>query len=304
MAINHTQLRAFHAVALEGSFTRASKRLFVTQPTLSGQVKQLEERFDIQLFERKKRQIELTELGKALFEITSRQHSLALEAEQLLSAASELMRGHLRVGADAPNHIIPLLAIFGRRYPGVRLSITFGNSGSLLKDLFEHRTDVAILPQIQDDKRLHVLPLRPDRLVVFVAQGHPWSRRREIALADLKNQRVIMREPGSRTRAVFEDALRHAGIELPDTLEIGSREAVREAVKAKMGVGIISESELGADIRLHALQVHDARLEVQECMVCLPDRRREQAVATFLETIPERAQEPVRHDTPAAGHRD
>src|SRR5699024_7673251 len=128
MAISHTQLRAFHAVALERSFTRAAKRLYVTQPTLSGQVKELEERFGVRLFDRRNREIQLTELGKALFEITERQYSLEQDAEQLLSAARELVTGHIRVGADAPYHVIPLLAIFGRRYPGVKLSITFGNS--------------------------------------------------------------------------------------------------------------------------------------------------------------------------------
>ncbi len=274
-------------MASEGSFMRASKRLFVTQPTLSGQVKELEQRFSVQLFERRNRKIELTELGKALFEITSRQHSLELEAEQLLHAAHELMTGHIRVVADAPNHVIPLLAVFGRRYPGVKLTITFGNSENLRHDLFDRRTDVAILPQVHRDERLHVLPLSPDRLVVFVAQGHPWYRQRDVTLVDLAHQRVIIRESGSTTREVLEGALADAGIELDDVLEIGSREGVREAVKANMGVGVVSESELGSEARLHTLRVRDADLEVPECVACLSERRRERAVAAFLEVVPE-----------------
>lgn len=286
MAINYTQLRAFHAVASEGSFTRASKRLYVTQPTLSGQVKELEERYDVRLFDRGKRDISLTEIGKALFKITTHQHSLELEAERLLCAARDLTIGHIRVGADAPYHIIPLLAVFGRHYPKVVPTITFGNSESLIRDLLDRKTDIAVLPQVQEDERLHVVPLRPDRLVVFVEPGHPWACRRDIRLADLVHQRVIMREKGSKTREVFEQALVDAGIKLTDILEIGSREAVREAVIAGMGVGVVSESELGQGSRLHALPVSDARLEVSECVACLPQRRHERTINAFMETIP------------------
>lgn len=291
MAISHTQLRAFHAVAAERSFTRASTRLHVTQPTLSGQVKELEERFDVRLFDRRNREIQLTELGEALFEITGRQHSLEQEAEQLLFAARELVTGHIRVGADAPFHIIPLLAIFGRRYPGVKLSITFGNSESLRQELLSRQTDIAVLPQVQKDERLHVVPLLPDRLVVFVERGHAWSRRRSINLAELEQQRVILREPGSKTREVFEQALDDAGIKLTDVLEIGSREGVREAVAAGMGVGVVSESELGRGVRLHALSVRDATLQVPECVACLPERRQERIVTAFMEAIPEHVQQ-------------
>lgn len=291
MAISHTQLRAFHAVAAEGSFTRASQRLHVTQPTLSGQVKELEERFDVRLFDRRNREIQLTELGEALFEITERQRGLEQEAEQLLFAARELVTGHIRVGADAPFHIIPLLAIFGHRYPGVNLSITFGNSENLRRELLARRTDIAVLPQIDEDEKLHVVPLQPDRLVVFVERGHAWSQRRSINLGELKQQRVILRELGSKTREVFEQALADAGIKLSEILEIGSREGVREAVAAGMGVGVVSERELGGDTRMHALPVRDATLQVPECVACLGERCQERIVKAFMEVIPEHVQQ-------------
>src|SRR4029434_9325467 len=149
MSISHSQLRAFHAVATAGSFTKAAQLLNVTQPTLSGQVRALEERFGVRLvdqrrtriqvhttrhhllsvtqpalsgqvraleerfgvrlFDRRRRRIEVTDIGRNLLDITFRMFSLELEAVQVLSAAHALKRGHLRIGADAPYHSVPFL---------------------------------------------------------------------------------------------------------------------------------------------------------------------------------------------------
>ncbi len=133
--MNHAQLRAFHAVAEAGGFTRAAERIHVTQPTLSGQVAALEARYGVKLFERRGRGIELTDLGHGLREVTRRLFGQEAEAEQLLTAAQGLTAGLLRVGADAPYQVIPLLARFNRRHPGIRLSMSFGNSERVLQEL-------------------------------------------------------------------------------------------------------------------------------------------------------------------------
>jgi len=135
--MTHAQLRAFHAVATAGGFTRAAARLGVTQPTLSGQVKALEESYGVVLIERRGRQARLTELGEALVALTRRIFGLTEEAEQLLAAARGLERGHLRVGADAPYHILASLSRFVQRYPKLRLSLSVGNSETLIRDLLD-----------------------------------------------------------------------------------------------------------------------------------------------------------------------
>ncbi len=287
MSINHAQLRAFHAVASEGSFTRAAATLNVTQPTLSAQVKGLEETYGVRLFDRRGRRIEPTDLGGALLDVTRRLFSLEAEAEQMLAASRGLRRGHLRVGADAPHHVMPALARFNRRYPGLRVSLSIGNSEQLLHDLFEHRSDVAVLADIVGDPRLHALPLRRDRLIAFVDRGHRWSRRSSIRPAELAEHRLVLREPGSTTRRIFETAMSRAGLAPGEVLEIGSREAVREAVAAGLGVGIVSKGEFGRDDRLHALAIDGLDLETTEYIVCLLDRRELRLVRAFLEAIGE-----------------
>jgi len=287
MSINHAQIRAFHAVARTGGFTRASTELNVTQPTLSGQVAALEQAYGVRLFERRGRGSEMTDLGRSLFAITSRLFSQEAEAEQLLVAARGLTTGQLRVGADAPYTVIPLLATFKRRYPGIRLSMSFGNTERVLQDLLDRRSDIAVLPDLKPDPRLHAVPYRRDRLIVFVERGHPWASRRSVRLAELGGQRLVLREAGSTTRALFERAAAQADLKPGEILEIGSREAVREAVAAGLGIGVIFASEFGGDDRLHGLRLRDVDVEATEYAACLTERQSVRAVRAFFELLGE-----------------
>ena len=292
--MNYTQLRAFHAVAQAGSYTRASQVLHVTQPTLSSQVKTLEESYGVCLFERRGRGIELTDLGRGLLDITRRLYTLETDSERFLSAARSLSSGQLRVGADAPYHVIQLLAIFNRRHPGIQLSFSFGNSNQVLNDLRERRTEVALLAEPKPDPQIYAIPVRKDRLIAFVDRDHTWARRRSVKLEELAQERIVLRETGSITRAIFERALERNDIQLETTLEIGSREAVREAVASGLGVGIVFESEFGRDSRVHALSLRGARLEAVEYAACLEDRRPLRVVRAFFDLA--RETQPDLHD--------
>jgi aminoethylphosphonate catabolism LysR family transcriptional regulator len=286
MSIAHSQLRAFHAVASEGSFTRAAAALHVTQPTLSAQVKALEETYGALLFDRRGRRVQPTELGEQLLAVTRRYFNLETEAEQLLAATRGLRGGHLRVAADAPQHVMAALSAFNRAYPGVRLSLSIGNSDEVLHQLLDHRSDIAIIADLAPDERLFARPLRRDRLIAFVERGHPWTRRGAIALHELARHRLILRETGSTTRRAFEAALGRARIQAADILEIGSREGVREAVAAGLGIGIVAAFEFGHDERLQALPIAGPAIETVEYVACLADRRQLRLVRAFLDLVP------------------
>jgi DNA-binding transcriptional LysR family regulator len=226
----------------------------------------------------------MTDAGHALYEITQRYFTVEAEARNLLMSAKHVVTGTLRIGADAPYRVIPILASFGRRYPNVERSVFFGNSQDVLKSVLSGGSDIGILPDFGTHKRLDVIPLRTDRLVIFVSNDHSWVRRRKVSLHELSGETVILREAGSSTRAIFEAALHEKNIKLGETIVMGSREAVREAVASGMGVGIVSEGEIGHDNRLQTLGIRNARLEANECLVCRKADRASPLVAAFLET--------------------
>ncbi len=286
MPISHAHLRSFHAVATHGSFTRAAEMLNITQPTLSGQVKDLEVRYGTKLFVRLGRRIELTDIGRSAFKITRLLFRHEQEVEHLLQSARALTSGELRVAADSPYIATPLLAQFQRLYPGIQISIQYGNSQQLMSWIESRRCDIAFLPNIPPgEDKLYSIPLLPGRLVVFVSQEHDWAERRSVSLEELVTQRIILREKGSRTRSIFEEAIAAAGLVLDDVMEISGREGVREAVAAGFGVGIVAEGELLADSRLRALPVSNADLAHAEYVVCLQEMRSLRVNDAFLGMI-------------------
>jgi LysR family transcriptional regulator, low CO2-responsive transcriptional regulator len=283
--MNHAQLRAFHAVASTGSFTAAAERLRVSQPAVTMQVKALEEAHGVELFRRRGRRVEQTDLGQALADLTRRLFGIEEEVEELLGAARKLRRGRLRVGADAPYHVIGLLAAFRESYPDLTISLGVGNSSAVLRDVLDGKSDVAVLAEVEPDPRIHAVPCGRHRLIAFVARQSRWGKRKRIRLADLEGEPMILREVGSITRRTLESALAAAGVRPHVVMEIGSREAVREAVAAGLGIGVVSEAELGQDARLTALAIEGAgqALENTEYVVCLSERRKLRLVQAFFD---------------------
>ncbi len=282
--MNIAQLRAFHRVAREGGFSAAARAAGLSQPTLSGQVKALEDSYSTRLFERRGRGARLTEMGQNLFAVSTRLFALEDEAQTLLSGSKSLARGHLRVSADSAYHVIPILAALKERHAGLTFSLTIGNSAAVLQQVFDSAADVAVMAKLTSDPRLHSLPFRRDRLVLFVPRAHPWARgRRKIALGALAGREMVLRERGSITREVFEQTLAAAGITPGALFEVQTREGVREAVAAGFGVGVVFESEFGADDRFRPIRVADADLAVGEYAVCLQQRRGLALVRAFLD---------------------
>lgn len=289
--MNYSQLRSFHWVAAEGGVTAAARKLTLTQPALSQQVRALEESYGVKLFHRHAslparragRRLVLTDAGESLFVVTRKFFDLEREAHELLSSMRGLKRGKLRVAADGPYHVIEILARFRRRFPGIEISVTVGNSRQARQSLLDFSSDVAVLAVDPADARFHRVPYRKDPIVIFVPRGHPWWDRESVRLAELQGQAMVRREVGSATRAAFDQALEDAGVRPRFVLEIGSREAVREAVAAGIGIGFVSEPELGHDDRLRALRISDSDVHTQEYLLCLADRAASGVIRAFFE---------------------
>lgn len=282
------QLRAFHAVAETGSVTEAARRLGLTQPAVTVQVRSLERDRGVRLFDRGPDGLSPTEAGEALHRITSRLFRLYQDAADALQGAAELSFGTLRIGADGPFAAIPILARFAGRYPGVRIEARMGNAPETLAALEDSRVDVAVLTlDAAARPALHVAPLRDQGLRILMPRGHAWGTRSGIAAADLDGVTMIGREDGSATREALDRACAAAGSRPVIRLSLGSREAVREAVAAELGLAAVLDGETGNDPRLTDRPL-DAAADLRLVVACLAERRDHPPVRAFLELAGDR----------------
>lgn len=282
--MRYVQLRAFHFVAVSGGFSRAAEELFLTQPAISDQVRKLEEEYDILLFNRHKKQVTLTPAGERLLEITRRFFDYESQARELLSESRVLRAGTLRIVADSALHVLKILARFQEAYPGVGVTISGGNSESVIENLFSYEADIGVLGEIPQGREFETIPLNATPIAAFVAAGHPLADRDRLTFTDLRDLQLVMRERGSKTRTKFEEAASAAGHEFTPAIVAEGREAVREIVASGLGVGFVSAAEFGEDPRLVRIPLEgEENMMMQETLICLRERRGGKLVNAFLE---------------------
>jgi LysR family transcriptional regulator, low CO2-responsive transcriptional regulator len=283
--MHYTRLRSFHAVATCGGFNAAATAFNISQPTLSVQVGDLEAEYGLELFVRKGRRRELTEAGRQLLAITTRLFAEEEEAVAFLEQSSELKTGRLSIGAVGPYHVTEMLAAFKRTYPQIELAVKLGNSTEVLTDLLDYKSDVAVLAHIDEDDRLLTIPYRRHPVAVFVRKDHRLARQRSVKVAELQGEPLIIRETGSTTRRAFEEALTARKIKPTNVMEIGSREAIREAVIRGLGISYVSEAEFVPDPALRLIPIADAEIYTYAHVVVLQKRSSSRIVRAFLDVV-------------------
>jgi aminoethylphosphonate catabolism LysR family transcriptional regulator len=247
--MRYSQWRAFDAVARELSFSRAAVRLGITQPGVTLQVRALEAACAMTLFRRHGTQIALTDSGRSLLALTRRMFAVEDEIREFLTASKALERGSARLVSDGPHPSLAFVAAFRRRYPGIELSVTFGNSQAAWAALLEDKADAAVIAEPPPDERVRSILIDEQRMVALLPPAHRLARRRSLRLADLRDEQLLLREEGSTTRRILERAMQAAGISFRSTLELGSREAIREGVAMGLGISFVFEQEGGGDPR-------------------------------------------------------
>ncbi|THJ35210.1 LysR family transcriptional regulator [Lampropedia aestuarii] len=277
-----TQLRSFHAVATNGNFTAAAKSLHVSQPTVTTQVAQLETLYNVELFHRVGRRAVPTEMGERLLALSRQIFGLEGEAVQLLRESGQLRSGHLRVAAVGPSHVTRMLVSFHQQYPGIKVSVSTGNSQEVLERLADYRADVGVLAQLAHDERFVSWPYSEHGVAIICSAQHRFAQRRSITLAELEGERLILREPGSTTRTALERALQTAGVSPQVVMEIASREIIREAVLQNVGLAAVSEVEFVPGPGLRSVRIHGAHVRTYAHVVCLAERQESALVRAFV----------------------
>ncbi|WP_423372017.1 LysR substrate-binding domain-containing protein [Burkholderia sp. LMG 32019] len=282
-------LAAFYETARQGSVTAAAKRLDVSQPTITSRIQQLERHYGVELFHRRGNRLDLSDAGAALMPMIGQMLQMENDIDFALRNERELHTGNLRVGTTGPFYILPAIAAFRRQYPAVKISIEIGNSQQVLDALVDFRVDVAVSSQRDDDPRFVRHTIANDPLVLVVHRSHPLAARDSIALATLARETLLLREAGSRTRALMEHVLKLAGIDVPaNAIELGSREAIREAVRHDMGCTLMPRGEVGAHPELRAIALADDLPPMHEYLYYLDARAGTRLITAFMANVERR----------------
>jgi aminoethylphosphonate catabolism LysR family transcriptional regulator len=281
------QARAFLAVAVEGSFTAAARRLAVSQPTVTSQIGGIEEQYKVELFHRTGRGARPTAAGAALLPIVRRMFASFEEAIGCLEDYRGLRQGYLRVGAYGPYDVAALAARYKKRFPALSVSVDIANSRTLAEKLLNYDLDVALLDRIGDHREFHVLAFGTPSLVVIAPKAAAWAGRCSISVEELKSHILVCREPGSATRAAFDRLIGIDDVPAHRLLQFGSREGVVSAVAEGTGLGaIFDEGELGNN-RVVKLSIKGPVVSSKVDVVCLAERRTSQLISDFLDVARE-----------------
>jgi len=261
MHITLRQLQVFEASARLGGYTRAAESLHMTQPAVSMQIRQLEEQAGMPLFDQIGKKIHLTDAGHALYRHAQNILSRVREAQVELEEMRGVRRGQLNITiASTANYFAPkLLAAFCQRHPEVKVSLDVSNREHILQLLNESDKDLAIMGRPPEASDLVAHPFMENPLVVIAAPNHPLARQRAIPLARLVDETFISRETGSGTRIAAERFFDDAGIPLAVAMEMSSNEAIKQAVQAGLGLGVVSIHTLEMELALKRLTVLDVQ---------------------------------------------
>ncbi len=288
------QIEIFCSVVRLRSFSKAAETLFLTQPTVSGHIKNLEHELGVKLLDRLGKRALPTEAGEILF-----RHGLRLIEErdrvrQEIDKVTGRVSGVLRIGGSTiPGAYLlpPLIGAFKTLHPSISVHLSIADSARVTEAVLSGDLGIGVTGARDADSHLEVHPFQSDELVVAVPARHRWVKRRAVDLEDLRTEPFILREQGSGTRKIMEDRLEHAGFSTGNmnvAAVVGSSDAVRQAVKAGLGVSILSERALKDDIdagRLSAVRIKGVRMERKFYIILLKGRNRSPLCRSFLEFI-------------------
>lgn len=260
MNITLRQLQVFDAVAQHRSYTKAAQALFLSQPAVSMQIKQLEASVGLPLFEQLGKKIYLTEAGEEFYNHARAISRELAEAEEVLESMKGLGGGRLAVSvASTANYFATrLLAAFAKEHEGITISLDVTNRRGLLDQLKNNETDLVIMGRPPDELELVTHSFAENPLVVIAPPDHPLTHEQPIPFKRLQQETFVVREPGSGTRIAMERFFAEHGVTLTTGMEMTSNEAIKQAVEANLGLGIVSIHTLELELETGRLAILDA----------------------------------------------
>lgn len=288
------QLEVFCRVLEYKSFSKAAEAVYLTQPTVSGHIHALEEFLGTRLFDRTGKTVLPTKAGELLYTYAKRILDLRSEAKRELELFVGRVKGELTIGASTipGTYILPeLIGSFKATHPDIYITLRISDTMGIVKGIVENQAELGIIGARVEDTRLDCRRLIEDELVVVVPPAHKWAKMDMIETGDLKGERFVLREAGSGTRMASLQSLASVNFHLEDinvVAELGSTEAIRQAVKAGLGISIISSRAVKDDIKyglLHALRLKNLELRRDFFAVTFRTRTLSPIAQSFLDLL-------------------
>ncbi|OSP54231.1 LysR family transcriptional regulator [Pseudoruegeria sp. SK021] len=282
--MNYAQIRAFTVVGQEGSVSRAADLLGVSQPTVSQHIKALEQRHGTRLVEKSGRGLVLTEAGTELLHVTKKLMAVADEVDTVLKKRPRVGDGRLRIVSDSPLLAVQIVSEMLTSHPDLDVTIRKDSVAGVVPALLDMRADVGIAVDPLIGSALTVQPIQREELHAALPARSPLAKRPVFAMDAAEGQTLIMREKGSRTRALIERALSLGNVTPARIIEVEGAEVVREAVAANMGVSFFACSECPPDPRIVYRDVSfgHGRVGFVENVIFRQDRRHVPEIAAFI----------------------
>lgn len=254
------QLKVFEATARHGSFTRAAEELFITQPTVSSQIKQLTKAIGLPLFEQIGKRLYLTEAGQELLRTCQDIFERLDNFEMKVADLKGTKQGQLRLGViTTAKYFIPrILGSFCQQYPGIDVSLKVTNHQQIQRRMLDNEDDLYIVSNPPEGLDLETQPFLDNPLVVIALKSHPLAGKRNIPIESLEGEPFIMREQGSGTRYAVQNLFAKHKVSVHVRLELGSNEAIKQAIAGGLGISVLSQHTLiseGLDSELTVLDV-------------------------------------------------
>ncbi|MFS0513487.1 LysR substrate-binding domain-containing protein [Nostoc sp. UIC 10607] len=294
------QLKVFEAAARHSSFTRAAEELFLTQPTVSMQIKQLTKSVGLPLFEQVGKRLYLTEAGRELFATCRQIFENIAQYEMKVADLKGVKQGQLRLAViTTAKYFIPrLLGPFCELYPGIDISLQVTNHEQILERMSNNLDDLYIMSQIPDNIDVNCEPFLENPLIVFAPINHPLSKEKNIPIQRLSNEPFIMREPGSGTRRAVQNLFEEQGVTVKVKLELGSNEAIKQAIAGGLGISVLSRHTLLLDAsEFSILDVQHFPIERHWYMVYPAGKQLSIVARTYYEYLLGAAKNFVEHNT-------
>ncbi len=286
--MNLNQLAIFKAVAESGGVGKGADRLMISQPAVSKQLRQFERALGVTLFDRLPGGMRLTAAGEALLPFAKRLFAIETEAERALDELKGLRQGRLAIGASMTIGVYLLpdrIAAFQKAFPGIEIRWEIGNTEQIQQLLADGALDVALTEGAADRPELQAEVFRADQLLPVVRPDHPLLKQKGLAARDFLAEPLLMREVGSGTRLVVEQALLARGFAARPAMSLASTEAIKRAVAAGVGVAIVSELAIRNEIasgQLVVLPLKDLKIERPLHRVELKGKDRSATAKAFI----------------------